>query len=121
MENKHIGSNIERLRHIKGLKQQVLANQLGISQAAFSKIEKSEKISPTTLNRISESLNIDQIIIENFDEKMIFRSLESHLATSNDADLCRMTTQEMYEQIINLERQKNIYLMNIINSKNIAI
>lgn len=41
---KHIGRNISRIRELKDMKQEALAQALGISQQAVSAIENSETV-----------------------------------------------------------------------------
>lgn len=38
----HLGRRVERLREIVGMKQETLAQALGVSQQAISKMEQSE-------------------------------------------------------------------------------
>ena len=65
------GEKIRLLRVCKGMKQSTVASKLGITQQAYSKIEKSDKISDKKLQEICtvmgcriESLNeiIDKLV-----------------------------------------------------------
>jgi transcriptional regulator with XRE-family HTH domain len=40
----HIGRKIERIRLLRGMKQETLAGHLGVTQASISKMEQSETI-----------------------------------------------------------------------------
>jgi transcriptional regulator with XRE-family HTH domain len=46
------GETLKHLRLVKGLSQKGIAKKLGISQPAYSKIEKRKKINDALLNRI---------------------------------------------------------------------
>ncbi|GAA6773402.1 hypothetical protein AAGS39_41630 [Flavobacterium sp. CGRL2] len=47
---KHIGRNISRIRELKDMKQEALAQALGISQQAVSAIENSETVDEQKTN-----------------------------------------------------------------------
>jgi transcriptional regulator with XRE-family HTH domain len=73
MEN--IAANIRKIREIKGLSQEFIAERLGLSQNAYSKIERGEvKLSSERLTQISSILEVSEEIIRNFSEQVIFNS-----------------------------------------------
>jgi len=75
----HIGKKISRLRELRGMKQETLAEQLGISQQAVSKMEQSEQVEDLTLERVAKALGIRKEAIENFnDEALIFHIENMH-------------------------------------------
>jgi transcriptional regulator with XRE-family HTH domain len=49
----HIGRKISRIREIRGIKQDFLAIELGVSQQTISKIEQSEEVEDSTLEKIA--------------------------------------------------------------------
>jgi len=69
--NLSIGEKVERVRLFKGIKQEYLANKLGISQSQVSKIEKQEKIEDELLKQIAEILDVSSDVILNFDDEKI--------------------------------------------------
>ncbi|EHQ24313.1 helix-turn-helix domain-containing protein [Mucilaginibacter paludis] len=76
----HIGRNIERLREFKGIKQEVLASGLGVSQQTISRIEQSETVDEVKLEQIAKLLGVTKEAIKNYsDEAVIF-----HIQTMND-------------------------------------
>ena len=64
----HIGGKIERIRMLRGVKQETLAAKLGITQAAVSKMEQSEKVSDDKLRQVADALGVSAEAIKNFDE-----------------------------------------------------
>ena len=66
--NKHIGRKISRIREIKGIKQDALAIELGVSQQTISKIEQSEEVENLTLEKIANALGVTVEGIKNFTE-----------------------------------------------------
>lgn len=67
----HIGRKISRIREIRGIKQDALATELGVSQQAISKIEQSEEVEDSTLEKIAAVLGITAEGIKNFSEEGI--------------------------------------------------
>ena len=59
------GETLRLLRMLKGLKQSTLAHQLGISQPAYSKIEKCNRINEVRWNNILTILNCTDSELEN--------------------------------------------------------
>ena len=53
-KNNHIGRKISRIRELRGMKQETLAEELGISQQAVSNIENSEKVDDAKLEEIAQ-------------------------------------------------------------------
>ena len=68
----HIGRKIGRIRELRGMKQETLAEELGISQQAVSKIEQSETIEKDKLDQIAKVLGVTKEGIENFSDEAIF-------------------------------------------------
>ncbi|WP_144603932.1 helix-turn-helix domain-containing protein [Algoriphagus algorifonticola] len=65
----HIGKKIERIRILKGIKQETVAAELGVTQGAISRMEQSEDIDDEKLNRIAEVLGVSTELIRNFNEE----------------------------------------------------
>jgi transcriptional regulator with XRE-family HTH domain len=64
----HIGKKIERIRIIRGIKQETLAAALGVTQGAISRMEHSETVEDDKLVTIAGVLGVDIDTIKNFDE-----------------------------------------------------
>jgi len=66
---------LKQLRELKNFTQEYMANQLGLSTRAYSKIETGEtQLTINRLNEISEILGIDPIEILGFDHENIFNN-----------------------------------------------
>ena len=72
--NQHIGRKIERIRILKGVKQETLASELGVTQGAVSRMEQSEGIHEGKLGRIAEILGVSAEMIKNFNEEAVFNN-----------------------------------------------
>ena len=69
---KHIGRNISRIRELKGMKQEILAEAIGVSQQTVSSIEGSEEVDNKRLVEIAKALGVTVEAIENFSEESVF-------------------------------------------------
>jgi transcriptional regulator with XRE-family HTH domain len=64
---------IKQIRELKNVSQEFVANKLGLSIRAYSKIETGEtQLTINRLNEISEALGVNPIEVLGFDEKNIF-------------------------------------------------
>jgi transcriptional regulator with XRE-family HTH domain len=73
--NTIIGSKIRKVREIKGISQQYLADKIGVSQVAVSKIEKGEiKVDDKLLENIANALEVDKETILNFSDNYVFNN-----------------------------------------------
>jgi transcriptional regulator with XRE-family HTH domain len=75
-----IGAKIQKMRQFKGIKQESVANMLGLSQAAYSKIERSEtEMDSDKLKQIANALGCDPTEILNIDENhLIVNTFNNH-------------------------------------------
>lgn len=70
---KEVEKNIKHIRELKNFTQEHLANKLGLSIRAYSKIESGEtQLTINRLNQISEVLEVSPQDILGFDEKQVF-------------------------------------------------
>jgi transcriptional regulator with XRE-family HTH domain len=65
----HLGRKISRIRELRGMKQESLATALGISQQAISKLEQSEEIEDSTLEKVAKVLGVTAEAIKNYSDE----------------------------------------------------
>ena len=66
---------LKQIRELKNLSQEYIANQLGLSVRAYSKIETGEtQLTINRLNEISRIMGVDPIEVLGFDEKQVFNN-----------------------------------------------
>jgi transcriptional regulator with XRE-family HTH domain len=72
--NARIGEKIRKIRELKGLKQENVAQELGMSLGGYGKIERGESsISVDRLQQIAKVLDLaDGMDIMKFDEQVVF-------------------------------------------------
>lgn len=117
----HIGRKISRIRELRGMKQETLATELGISQQAISKLEQSEEIEDSTLEKVAKVLGLTAESIRNFSEEAVFNiigntvtnhdngSLFNYQPTFNPLDKLMEALEankELYERLLTSEREK---------------
>ncbi|WP_304343222.1 helix-turn-helix domain-containing protein [Chryseobacterium koreense] len=82
---KHIGRNISRIREMRGMKQETLAELLGVSQQKVSLLENAEELEDTKLEPIAKALEIPLDALKNFSEDAFFNIIaNTYNNTSND-------------------------------------
>lgn len=69
-----VGSKIRKVRELKGFSQDFMANQLGISQAAYSKIEQTNFVNLERVTTIATIFEIEPMQLLGFDEQHIFNN-----------------------------------------------
>jgi transcriptional regulator with XRE-family HTH domain len=120
----HLGRKISRLRELRGMKQETLAEQLGISQQAVSKMEQSEQVEDLTLERIAKALGLSSDAIKNFNEDSIFNVI-SNTFTSHDNSTLNAVNYfptfnpidkivELYDALLKSEKEKVVLLEKVI-------
>ena len=110
----HLGRKISRIRELRGMKQEALATELGVSQQAISKLEQSEEIEDSTLEKIASALGLPTDAIRNFNEEAVFNIIGNTFTDSssnNNNYLCTINPLEkiieLYERLLASEREKS--------------
>ena len=80
----HIGRKISRIREVRGLKQDLLAFELGISQQAVSKLEQSESVDDEVLERIAKILGVSADVIKNYNDEAVIQIIQNNYDGSNN-------------------------------------
>ncbi|UOE51300.1 helix-turn-helix domain-containing protein [Mucilaginibacter sp. SMC90] len=121
-----VGKNIEKFRRMRGLKQETLAEILGISRQTLSKIEQSEEVEREKLQQIAEALTVSVEALENFDEDNVVINIEnmndeSRLYHYNFNPLEKLIkimeeNKALYERLLQAEREKNTLLESLLKS-----
>ncbi|MBL0742743.1 helix-turn-helix domain-containing protein [Chryseolinea lacunae] len=78
----HIGRNICRLRELREIKQETMAEELGISQQAVSKLEQNETIEDVTLGRIAKVLGFSPEVIRNYNDEAVINNIQNSYDSS---------------------------------------
>ncbi len=123
---KHLGRNISRIREMKGMKQETLAEILGISQQKMSVIENTEELDDTKLNEIAKALDVPANAIKEYsDERMI--NIISNNTFQDDSSAVKNLfipidklveaydeNKKLYERLLQPEKEKTTYLEQLL-------
>ncbi|UUF16001.1 MULTISPECIES: helix-turn-helix domain-containing protein [Flavobacterium] len=124
----HIGRKISRIRELKDMKQEALAQALGISQQTVSAIENSETIEDTKLEEVAKALGVSVEAIKNFTEENMINYFNNFYDNSCNgangmfhANYCSFNPLdkviELYERMIQAEKEKVEYLEKLLKEK----
>ncbi|PKD17145.1 transcriptional regulator [Salegentibacter salinarum] len=126
----HIGRKIARIRELRGMKQETLAEELGISQQSVSHIEQSETLEDEKLEKVAKVLGVTKEAIENFSEDAVFNIIGNtfhdqsaslnYNCTFNPLDKIMELIDEnkkLYERLIKVEQEKYLELRNYTDNK----
>lgn len=121
----HIGRKIARIRELRGIKQDALAQAMGVSQQTISNLENSEEIDELRLKEVAEALGVSVEGLKSFSEENIV----NYFNTFNDNALSNSTgafgqsctfnpidkVVELYERLVQAEKDKVAYLEKLLN------
>lgn len=128
---KHIGRNITRLRELRGMKQEALAQAMGVSQQAISNMENSEELDDNKLHEVAKALEVSVEAIRNFSEENVINYFNNTFNDSNCTGafgnnsgftfnpldkLMEMVEEnrKLYERLLESEKDKINYLEKMI-------
>jgi len=129
----HIGRKISRIRELRDMKQEALAQALGISQQTISAIENSETIEEERLVEVAKALGVTVEAIKSFSEEAAISYFNTfndsvsgnnfnnyNTCTFNPLDKLMETVEEnknLYERLLQSEKEKIEYLEKLLKEK----
>ncbi len=130
----HIGRKISRIRELRDMKQEALAQALGTSQQTISALENSEEIDDEKLKQIAKALGVSVEALKNFSDEAAINYFNNFydnsgsngafsqgpVFTFNPLDKLMETIEEnkkLYERLVQAEKDKVEYLEKILKDK----
>ena len=128
----HIGRKISRIRELKDMKQEALAQAIGTNQQAVSIMENSETIDEEKLKEVAKALGVSVEAIKNFSEEAVFNIIGNtvnnhdnagffqYQPTFNPLDKLMESVDEnkkLYERLLKAEQDKVEYLEKLLKAK----
>ena len=107
--NLHIGRKISKIRELRGMKQETLAAELGISQQAVSKIEQSADVDGEALEKISKILGVPADAIKNFNDDAVLNIISNTFTSQDTSTLNAINFQPSFnpiDKIVELYNEK---------------
>ncbi|KAF2081043.1 helix-turn-helix domain-containing protein [Flavobacterium sharifuzzamanii] len=124
---KHIGRNISRIRELRDMKQEALAQALGTNQQAISVMENSETIDEEKLIAVAKALGVTAEGIKNYSDENILSIINNTFNSHDSSTLNAVNFQptfnpldkivELYERLVQAEKDKVEYLEKIAKGK----
>ena len=117
------GANARRWREWRNINQDVLAEQIGVSQATLSGYEKRDKLEPDILAKIAEALNSS---VESIKERKEGASINIVANTcdnqSSAVNWCPTFNPidkivELYDKLLEAEKEKVAMLQEVLRDK----
>jgi transcriptional regulator with XRE-family HTH domain len=128
----HIGRKISRIRELRDMKQEALAQALGTNQQAISAMENSETIEEERLVEVAKALGVTVEAIKNFSDEAAINYFNTfndtknsnvnfgNHCTFNPLDKLMETVEEnkkLYERLLKAEQDKIEYLEKLLKNK----
>ncbi|MDQ1097724.1 MULTISPECIES: helix-turn-helix domain-containing protein [Chryseobacterium] len=118
---KHIGRNIARIREMRGMKQETLAEILGVSQQKVSLLENAEELEDHKLEPIAKALEIPLEALKNFSDDAVFNIISNTFnehSSNNNNYQCSINpidklievyeeNKKLYERLLETEKEKS--------------
>lgn len=120
IKEKEIGARIKRLREDRNYSQDYLAQKLGITQKAYSKIETNQtRLSVDNLLRISEVLETSINKILDIDGGTVYNNYSTH---NGEGIVINKTTSDkiidLYDRLLKAKDDEIEVLKKLLESKN---
>ncbi|OXA72736.1 transcriptional regulator [Flavobacterium aquidurense] len=129
----HIGRKISRIRELRNMKQEALAQALGTNQQAVSILENSETIDEDKLIAIAKVLGVTVEAIKSFSEEGMINYFntfnevvnDSHFGNNNQCTFNPLDklvesfeeNKKLYERLLKAEQDKIEYLEKLLQRK----
>ncbi|KQB38441.1 helix-turn-helix domain-containing protein [Flavobacterium aquidurense] len=122
----HIGRKISRIRELRDMKQEALAQALGTNQQTVSAIENSETIEDEKLTEIAKALGVSVEAIKNFTEENMINYFNTFYDNSvangiNNPVNCSFNPLdkiiELYERMLLAEKEKVEFLEKLLKDR----
>lgn len=129
---RHIGRNISRIREMKDMKQEALAQAMGTTQQTISVMENSETINEEKLIEVAKALGVSVEAIKNYNEEAVFNIIGNTVTNHDNASLFQYQptfnpldklleayeeNKKLYERLLQSEKEKNEYLERLLKEK----
>jgi len=110
--NSHIGRKICRIRELRGIKQEHLATELGVSQQTVSRMEQAETIEDDVLEKVAGILGVSSEAIKNYSDEAVINNIQNNYEGSNNhgANIGHQFNFNPIDKLVELfEENKKLY------------
>ena len=127
----HIGRKISRIRELRNMKQEALAQALGTNQQAISAMENSETIDEAKLIEVAKALGVSVEGLKNFNEDTVLNIISNSFTSNDSSTINAINVQptfnpidkivelfeenkKLYERLLQAEKENIAYLEKLI-------
>ncbi|MEX0813080.1 MAG: helix-turn-helix transcriptional regulator [Chitinophagales bacterium] len=117
---KQLGKKVRQIRELKGYSQEYMASKLGISQRAYSKLERDEiKLNWDKITEISQIFEIDPLDLVSFDDNLIFHNCTNAGKFKKFTNYNQIPEKliEQYEKRISSLEEEVVFLRKLVGEK----
>lgn len=117
------GANVRRWREWRNVNQDVLAEQIGVSQATLSGYEKRDKLEIEILEKIAKALNIPVEAITEMEDgtsiNIVANTFDNQLSAVNWCPTFNPIDKivELYDKLLEAEKEKVAMLQEVLRDK----
>ena len=114
-----IGQKIKKLRELKNLTQEYMAEQLGMkNQSSYSKLESGETdIAYSRLEQISNLLGLNPEDVITFSEHIVFNVMHNKNGNGLVINQISKNEKKLYDEYIAALKRENTYLRSMLKKK----
>lgn len=134
-KNTHHGHAIKRIRHSLGIKQEVLADMIGTTQARVSNYEQIKVLEDEVIDKFAKAMNVAPELIRELEEDPVTVIIENNTfekgnnnvgyvadntITNNPIEQILELNKEktaLYERMLELEKEKNALMEKLLQEK----
>jgi len=117
----HEGRNIKRIREMLGIKQETLAEGLGLNQQKISLLEQKETVDPEILQQVAKILKVPVDAIKNFNEESAYNYINTFNDNSTAAFNNYNCTFNPIDKIVQLYEEKIALYERMLKEKDSVI
>ncbi|MCT6869874.1 MAG: helix-turn-helix transcriptional regulator [Apibacter sp.] len=114
------GANVRRWREWRNINQDVLAEQIGVSQATLSSYEKKEKLEQDVLDKVAKALDIPVEAITELEQGTAINIISSTLH-DNSGSIFNSPTFNPLDKVVQLYDEKIALYERMLKEKEEAI
>jgi transcriptional regulator with XRE-family HTH domain len=113
--DKKLGTKIRQIRELKGFSQEYVASKIGITQRAYSKMERDEiKLDWNKITTIAQVFEMDPMDMVSFDDNLIFNNCHQSGKANHIINQIPEKLIEQYESRIKFLEEELSFLRTLI-------
>lgn len=104
-----IGRKISRIRELRGIKQEHLAAELGVSQQTVSRMEQAETVEDEVLEKVAAVLGVSAEAIKNYNDEAVLNIISNTFISNDTSTLNAINYQPSFnpiDKIVELYNEK---------------